>query len=71
MVDGNELPNEAAEYQKGIQPYAIAILNRSDAPQNFPIDFTTLGLEGNYRVREIWQHIYGQNQRPERQWPKP
>lgn len=36
--------------------YAIAILNRSDAPQNFSIDFKVLGLDGKYEIRDVWQH---------------
>ena len=36
--------------------YAVAILNRSDAAQNFAIDFKELGLDGKYEVRDLWQH---------------
>lgn len=36
--------------------YAIAILNRSDASQNFNINFKEVGLEDKYEIRDIWQH---------------
>ena len=35
---------------------AIAILNRSDAPQIASINFSDLGLDGKYEVRDLWQH---------------
>jgi alpha-galactosidase len=36
--------------------YAVAILNRSDEPQKAAIDFKTLGLDGAYVVRDLWEH---------------
>ncbi|HET7118283.1 MAG TPA: glycoside hydrolase family 27 protein [Hanamia sp.] len=35
---------------------AIAILNRSDATQTSTINFSDLGLEGKYEIRDLWQH---------------
>ena len=36
--------------------FAIAILNRTDADQNSKINFAELGLNGNYEIRDLWQH---------------
>ena len=36
--------------------YAIAILNRSSKPQTAAINFSHLGLEGTYEIRDVWQH---------------
>lgn len=35
---------------------AIAILNRSDSPQTTTINFSDLGLEGKYVIKDVWQH---------------
>lgn len=35
---------------------ALAILNRSNAPQIFSVSFEDLGLEGSYEIRDLWQH---------------
>ncbi|MEO6838763.1 MAG: glycoside hydrolase family 27 protein [Ginsengibacter sp.] len=35
---------------------AIAILNRSDAPQKADINFIDLGLSDKYEIRDLWQH---------------
>ena len=35
---------------------AIAILNRSDAPQKADVNFSDLGLDGKYEIRDLWQH---------------
>lgn len=45
---------------------AVAILNRSDAPQNANINFSDLGLGGKYEIRDLWQHkVIG---RKEKNW---
>lgn len=36
--------------------FAIAILNRSDTVQNYKLDFEALGLEGKYKIRDVWEH---------------
>jgi alpha-galactosidase len=36
--------------------YAIAILNRSDGVKTFKINFSDLGLNGKYIIRDLWQH---------------
>ncbi|MGB7070398.1 MAG: glycoside hydrolase family 27 protein [Pyrinomonadaceae bacterium] len=35
---------------------AVAILNRGDVRQNFSIKFSDLGLYGNFKIRDLWQH---------------
>lgn len=35
---------------------AIAILNRSDASRKASLNFSELGLEGKYEIRDLWQH---------------
>lgn len=42
--------------------YAIAILNRSSSTQNASVNFSDLGLDGKYEIRDIWQHnVAGKN----------
>ena len=36
--------------------YAIAILNRSDGVKTFKINFSDLGLNRKYIIRDLWQH---------------
>lgn len=36
--------------------YAIAILNRSARTQKLAINFSDLGLEGKYQIRDVWKH---------------
>ncbi|MGN6533562.1 MAG: glycoside hydrolase family 27 protein, partial [Ginsengibacter sp.] len=36
--------------------YAVAILNLSNALQTATINFSDLGLDGNYEIRDLWQH---------------
>jgi len=36
--------------------YAIAVLNRSGATQTFTINFTDLGLNDKYEIKDLWQH---------------
>ncbi len=36
--------------------YAIAVLNRSDATQTSAINFSDVGLEGKFEIRDLWQH---------------
>ena len=36
--------------------YAIAILNRSGATQTASVNFSDLGLDGKYEIRDLWQH---------------
>jgi alpha-galactosidase len=36
--------------------YAVAILNRSAVSQNITIPFAGLGLEGSFRIRDLWLH---------------
>ncbi len=35
---------------------AIAILNRSNVRQNYSIEFSELGLDGEFEIRDLWQH---------------
>lgn len=35
--------------------YALAILNRSDAGERFAIEFKELGVDGNYKIRDLWK----------------
>ena len=35
---------------------AVAILNRSDATQTSEVNFSDLGLEGNFEIRDLWEH---------------
>jgi alpha-galactosidase len=44
--------------------YALAILNRTASNQIAAFDFSTLGLNDNYQVRDLWQHkIIGKGKR--------
>ena len=36
--------------------FAIAVLNRTDGSQNSKINFADLGLNGNYEIRDLWEH---------------
>jgi len=36
--------------------YAVAILNLSDASQNFSIKFQEIGLPDKYEIRDLWEH---------------
>ncbi|WP_414000321.1 glycoside hydrolase family 27 protein [Flavobacterium sp. W1B] len=36
--------------------HAIAILNRAGTTQNAKINFAELGLNGEYEIRDLWQH---------------
>lgn len=36
--------------------YALAILNRSDTAQTADINFSELGLDGKYEIRDLWLH---------------
>ena len=36
--------------------YSIAILNRSDAVQTTSVNFSDLGLNDKYEIRDLWQH---------------
>jgi alpha-galactosidase len=36
--------------------YALAILNRTDTSQITVCDFASLGLNGKYQIRDLWQH---------------
>lgn len=36
--------------------HAVAILNPSDAAQRVSLNFATVGLNGKYTVRDVWQH---------------
>jgi alpha-galactosidase len=36
--------------------YAVAILNRSDAPGKFSLDFSDIGLYDTYEITDIWTH---------------
>ena len=35
---------------------ALAILNTGKKPESYKINFTDIGLEGNYDIKDIWQH---------------
>jgi len=36
--------------------YAVAILNRSDTPGKFSLNFSDIGLYNKYEVRDVWAH---------------
>ena len=36
--------------------HALAILNPSDTIQHIHLNFATIGLNGKYTVRDVWQH---------------
>ena len=36
--------------------YIIGFFNRDDEDQSFDLDFSELGLEGEYKVRDLWRH---------------
>ncbi|HXS56556.1 MAG TPA: hypothetical protein VN726_10565, partial [Hanamia sp.] len=36
--------------------YAVAVLNRSAAAQTTNINFSELGLDGKYEIRDVWEH---------------
>lgn len=36
--------------------HAVAILNPSDKAQHISLNFATIGLNGKYTVRDVWQH---------------
>lgn len=36
--------------------FAIAILNRSDTTQNYRLRFSDIGLDGEYTLRDVWEH---------------
>ena len=38
--------------------YAIAIMNTADKTQAIAISFKQLGLNGKYKLRDVWQHKY-------------
>lgn len=44
---------------------AVSILNRSNTSQSTSIDFSDLGLDGKYEVRDLWQH---KNLGKEKKW---
>lgn len=36
--------------------YIIGFFNRKDEPQSFDLEFSKLGLEGEYNIRDLWRH---------------
>jgi alpha-galactosidase len=36
--------------------FAVAILNRSETAQKSKISFAELGVNGNYQIKDLWQH---------------
>ncbi len=36
--------------------YALAIVNRSNKIQSYALNFNDIGLEGNYQIRDVWEH---------------
>ncbi len=36
--------------------HAVAILNHSDTPLTISTDFKSLGLDGKYRIHDVWKH---------------
>ena len=51
----------AEGYQVYVRPlsghrYAIALMNTADKAQKLNINFKQVGLNGTYKVRDIWQH---------------
>ena len=36
--------------------HAVALMNTADKPLKLTADFHALGLEGKYRLRDVWQH---------------
>ena len=36
--------------------YVIGIFNRDDSSMAFSVDFKTLGIEGEWKVRDLWKH---------------
>lgn len=36
--------------------YAVAIVNCSEVPQQFEVNFADLGLDGRYNIRDLWLH---------------
>lgn len=44
--------------------YAVAILNRSDTSAKFSLDFSDIGLNNKYAIRDVWAHtIIGSNKK--------
>lgn len=36
--------------------FAVAIVNRGTNPQNYDLDFSKIGLNGTYEIRDLWLH---------------
>lgn len=36
--------------------WVVAVFNRNDAPRKFDVKFSTLGIEGEWKVRDLWLH---------------
>ena len=36
--------------------FAVAILNKNSNPQNYELEFSKIGLTGNYEIRDLWLH---------------
>lgn len=36
--------------------YAVAILNRSEREQDYQLNFSDVGIDGKYNIRDVWMH---------------
>ena len=36
--------------------FAVGILNKGKNSQNYELDFSKIGLTGNYEIRDLWLH---------------
>lgn len=51
-------PNNQIWYgQMSDGSYVVGLFNRNDNAQTMSVDFSTLGIAGEYKVRDLWKHV--------------
>lgn len=51
-------PNNQIWYgQMSDGSYVVGLFNRNDNAQTMSVDFSTLGITGEYKVRDLWKHL--------------
>lgn len=52
----NDKNNEIWYGQMSDGDYVIGLFNRDDSPRSCSLDFKTLGIDGEWKVRDLWRH---------------
>lgn len=52
----NDKDNEVWYGQMSNGDYVVGLFNRDDSPRSYSLSLGTLGIEGEWKMRDLWRH---------------